>query len=500
MRIGTAQMSRRIDKICIETLKIPSLVLMENAALRVVNNIDFEKFNSFVVVCGKGNNGGDGLAIARHLFILQKNVEIFLIGSEKGLSTDSKVNYDILVEMGVKINIVSNMNDLYKFRNYINASDVVIDCIFGTGLTRKVEGIYEHVISIINENSTYTISVDIPSGLNSDSGNVQGISVIAQKTVSFQLYKKGFLHYSSNKIAGKIIVENIGVPKKVIEEVCDRDFVIEKGMIKKSIKSRQKYSHKGNFGRVLIIAGSTGFSGAAYISTQTAVRSGAGLITLACPKEIQNILSCKLTEAMTINLEDEEKLNEMIQNSNVIALGPGMGNNNKTYDILNNVIEKAECPIVIDADAINVLQQNIHILKESKNKIIVTPHPGEMSRLTGISIKDINKNRLDVAKNFALENNVIVLLKGYNTIITDGKTTLINSTGTSAMANGGMGDCLTGMITALIAQGYDSLEAAYISAYVHGYCGDKLSTDMFCVNASHILEQIPFVLKEIKNS
>ncbi|WP_035292373.1 bifunctional ADP-dependent NAD(P)H-hydrate dehydratase/NAD(P)H-hydrate epimerase [Clostridium sp. KNHs214] len=497
MRIGTSKASREMDRVCIEKIKIPGIVLMENAALKVVKNIDMNEIDSFVLVCGKGNNGGDGFAIARHLHIQGKKVQVFLVGNTEGLTHDCMVNYCIVSNLGITISKINNISDLDYLRNCISTSGMVIDCLFGTGLTRKVEGIYEQVISIINENSPCTLSVDVPSGINSDNGQVMGICVKAHKTVSFQIYKSGFLKYSSSKFIGQVIVENIGIPSKVIEEICPSEFILDKDFIKKTIKVRDKHSNKGDFGRALIISGSEGFTGAAYISAETAVRSGTGLVTLACPKDIQSILSCKLTEAMTVNFTEKEKIQEIVSRAKSIAIGPGMGNSIETLSILEKIIKTSKCPIVVDADAINVLQNHKDLIKEASNTLVFTPHPGEMSRLTALNIEDINENRIAIAKKFALENNVIVLLKGYNTVITDGNSTFINSTGNSAMANGGMGDCLTGLITSFIAQGYTSLEATYLAAYIHGYCGDKLSSKMFCVNAKHIMDYIPYAIKEI---
>jgi NAD(P)H-hydrate epimerase len=268
-------------------------------------------------------------------------------------------------------------------------------------------------------------------------------------------------------------------------------------MIRDSLVTRDKYSHKGDYGRILIVAGSKGFTGAAYICTQGAVRSGAGLVTLCCDKEIQEILSSKLTEAMNITFDEKDKLQNLIEKSDVIAIGPGMGNNESTFEILKYIIKNCNKPIVIDADGINVLKGRMDIIREKKSEIIITPHLGELSRITGLSIDYLKENRLNVAKDFANENGIIVLLKGYNTIITDGKVTIINSTGNSAMASGGMGDCLTGMIASFIGQGYGPINAAYIAAFIHGYCGERLSDEMFCINASDILKNLPYVIKEL---
>jgi ADP-dependent NAD(P)H-hydrate dehydratase / NAD(P)H-hydrate epimerase len=498
VKVACTDIMRKIDSYCVESLKLPGIILMENAALKVIKNIDLNKFNNFIIVCGKGNNGGDGFAVARHLFLLGKKIDVFLVGSEEGMSEDCRVNYRILRNMGIKVDRINNVEDISELRDNIIKSDLTVDAVFGTGLTRNVEGIYDTVITVINENSAEILSIDVPSGFDSDNGKNLGNCIRASLTVSFQLYKRGFLNYGTDKYTGKVIVEDIGIPDAVVDKFHNNEFIMDEGMIKESLHIRDKYSHKGDYGKVLVIAGSKGFTGAAYISTQGAVRSGAGLVTLCCHKDIVDILTSKLVEAMTITFGDGDKLIEHIEKSDAIAIGPGMGNNETTLEMVKLVLREASCPIVIDADAINVLKDNVSLLKERKNSIILTPHVGEMARITGLSIDYITENRIEVAKKFALENSVIVLLKGYNTIITDGETTVINPTGNSSMASGGMGDCLTGIITSLVGQGYDSMAAAYAAAYIHGYCGERLSRRMFCVSASSILEEIPTAIKELQ--
>ncbi|KOA74363.1 carbohydrate kinase [Clostridium botulinum] len=498
MEIVTAQKMRDIDRFSIENIGIPSMVLMENAALKVLKNIDMNVLNSFTIICGNGNNGGDGLALARHLSVLKKQVDIFIIGSEDTLSKDCENNYKILCNMNINVSFIKAAEDIEFIRRSIERRDIVIDAIFGTGLSREIKGIHKEVIFCINKVASYVIAIDIPSGLNSDTGEILGCCVKASKTISFQFYKKGFLNYESFKYIGELIVENIGIPKSVTKNFFIHDYLIEKESIKNIIPIRANYLHKGDFGRTTIVAGSVGFTGAAYISTQAAVRCGSGLVTLCCPEKIQDILSNKLVESMTISFKDKGKLNDILKKSDSIAVGPGMGNNEGTLKILGDIIRYTDSPIVIDADAINVLKDNLQILKEKNNKIVLTPHVGEMSRITGIPVDTINKNRMDIARQFAKEYDIIVLLKGYNTIITDGINTMVNTTGNSAMASGGMGDCLTGIIAALMSQGLEAFEAAYVGTYIHGYSGDKLSKNRFCVNATHILEELPFSLKELQ--
>jgi NAD(P)H-hydrate epimerase len=497
LKVADVETMRNIDSYCINELKIPGIVLMENAALKVVKNIDTKKYSSFCIICTKGNNGGDGFAVARHLYNLGKCINVFLIGNEKNMSNDCRINYDILKNLGVKVDIIDNSQQIEKVKSAIYFSDMTIDAIFGTGLSRDVEGIYGDIISLINENSKYVLSIDIPSGLSGDTGKVLKNSIKANKTVSFQLYKKGFLNYEADEFTGSIIIEDIGIPSIAINKFNIRDFIITDTIAKNTLKIRNKYSHKGDFGRVVIIAGSVGFSGAAYISTQSAVKGGAGLVTLACRRELQNIMSSKLEEAMTVDLANDQKLEELIQKCDAVAVGPGMGNNEFTLNILKMLLNKVRSTLVIDADGINVLKGRLDILKDRKCKIIMTPHLGEMSGITGLAMHYIKENRIDIARKFARENDITLVLKGYNTVITDGYSLAINSTGNSAMASGGMGDCLTGMITSLAAQNYTPFEAACMAAYVHGLCGDRLSENMFCVNASDIISQIPFILKDI---
>ena len=498
MKIATSQIMRNIDSYCIDVLGIPGIILMENAALKVMKNIP-ENNKKFVIVCSSGNNGGDGFVVARHLLNRGNYVEVFFLGSDENMSADALVNFNIIRNMGAKIIEVNNNEELEILRESIIKSEITIDAIFGTGLSREVKGIYSLAITIMNENSKYILSIDVPSGFECNSGKVMGNCIRSNKTVTFELYKRGFISYDAESITGEIVIEKIGIPKAIVDKFHEDEYIMDIDFIKGLIKKRNKYSHKGDYGRTLILAGSAGFTGAAYISTQAAVRSDAGLVTLGCDSSIQNILSGKLVEAMTVSTNDEIRLDSLITKSDSIAIGPGLGNNNCTLNLLKKVLLNSKCPVVIDSDGLNVLEGNLEILKNKKCQIVLTPHMGEMARISGFSIDEINKNKIDIAKEFAKKHKVVLLLKGFNTIITDGKTVQINPTGSSAMASGGMGDCLTGIIASFISQGYDIMTAACIGAYIHGYSGDKLSKKMFCVNANHIIEALPSIIKEIQD-
>lgn len=260
---------------------------------------------------------------------------------------------------------------------------------------------------------------------------------------------------------------------------------------------RKAESHKGDFGHALIIAGSSGYTGAAYIAALAAVRSGTGLVTLATYPEIFDNLSSRAVEYMTVPTTEKERLRTLMEKCSSAAFGPGMGNTRKTRQHLEELLSSCSSPIIIDADGINVLGNYVEILLERKGKIILTPHPGEFSRITGVPIKKIEENRVEIAKSFAKKYGILLVLKGHQTLVTDGEEVYCNTTGNSAMASGGMGDALTGIITSLISQGYEPLKACAIGVFIHGYCGDELAEEMFCVNASHIIEALPKTMKKI---
>lgn len=496
MIIGTSNMTSNIDNACSNDIGIPMIVMMENAVHAAMKHIDTKIHKSICVICGMGNNGGDGFGIARHLILKGIDVKIFAVGNINKLSECAKINFDILKNMDADVKILDEINIDYA-KDRFSKSDACIDALFGTGLKRNIEGIYRKVIEAINEKSAYTYAIDMPSGLSSDTGKVMGISIKADKTISFEFYKRGLIEYSSDEYKGEVVVEKIGVPKEIKEKFHNYEFITEKEDISKWIKKRKTNDHKGSYGKVTVFAGSRGFSGAAYIAAQSAVKTGSGLVTLVTEKEIQDIVSRKLSEAMTCSYDEKNRVEKLICDSDAVAVGPGMGNNSKTLSKINEIMEKTSSTLVIDADGINSLSENLKFIKDYPGKVILTPHPGELSRLTGKSISDINSNRIDTAKEAARTTGAIILLKGNRTVITDGYNTFVNPTGNSAMANGGMGDCLTGIIASLCGMGTEPLHAAAAGAYIHGYIADIISEKQFVVNASDIINYLPVAIKEI---
>jgi yjeF C-terminal region, hydroxyethylthiazole kinase-related/yjeF N-terminal region len=503
MRAARAEELRKIDRACVEELGIPMMVLMENAVLKLFKHAINLNGDCCTVVCGTGNNGGDALGLARHLKAAGKMVFVFILGNiEKG-SEAFLTNYKILCNMGLKIKKINDEQDIVMLIKAIQESGYVVDGIFGTGLNRSVEGIYNRVIDTINTYSAYTLCIDIPSGMHCDTGEVLGNCVRGSLTVSFELTKLGFFSYGSRELTGDVIVESIGIPKSIINKCCDKIFVTDSLYIKEAIRKRDLYSHKGDFGRVIIIGGSKGFYGAPVIAAEAAMSCGSGLVTAAASEDVLQVLKYRLKEAMTVEVGND-RFKETLKRSDCAAIGPGLGTDETSISILREVIDRTSSyPLVLDADALNILAKHSNMMRKLEEKAkegksaVITPHPGEMSRLTGETIEVINSYRVEIAREYAREKGIIVLLKGYNTVITDGEQVYINPTGNSAMASGGMGDCLTGIIASLIGQGLEPLKAAVCGAYIHGYSGDKLSESMHSVTATDINKFLPFALKEM---
>ncbi|WP_252247332.1 NAD(P)H-hydrate dehydratase [Clostridium sp. ZBS4] len=497
MEIMSSEKCKLIDKLTINEIGIPSIVLMENAAISIYKEI-YNIGDSFLVICGQGNNGGDGLAIARHLSNNGKKVKVYIVTVNENYSEDFKLNLKILTNIeNIEIKKIKSEIDIdTTFVNDIKKFDVVVDAIFGVGLNRDLKGLFKTTINEINVNSNIIVSVDVPSGLDCDKGVPKGISIKANYTYTFEVIKKGFLSYKAIEYLGNVKVVNIGIPQKIKKQNSDGICILKDSEYKKLIPKRNVYGHKGNYGKSIIIAGNIGFTGAAFITTECTVRSGAGLVTLVCPKEIQSILSNKLIEAMTLNTEDK-KLNELLRGAQVIAIGPGLGIGEKENLLFEKVVKETTCPIVIDADAITLLSKNKSLLKYLENRAIMTPHPGELARFLNIKISEVEDNRISIAKKFFEDYRINLLLKGYKTVICTHNKTYINQTGNSKMASGGMGDALTGIITGLISQGASIEDATVLGAYIHGKLADEISQNSFIVNARDIINNLPIKINNI---
>ncbi|MCL2761210.1 MAG: NAD(P)H-hydrate dehydratase [Desulfuromonadales bacterium] len=511
MKAVTGKVMQSLDRRTIDEFKISGLDLMEKAGQNCVDLIK-ERYGStvkqVVIIAGRGNNGGDGYVIARLLSVLRWNVDLFVISSRDKITGDAKVNLDRLPKVfPVYINDESGLKGLAQA---LEKAEIIVDALLGTGLNTEVEGLYASVINMINSASAYTVSVDIPSGIDSATGKVLGCSVKAACTVTFAVAKLGHLLYPGAEYTGDLFVTDIGIPKGLIDRAEGIELIDQK-YASTLLIPRSRTAHKGSNGHALVIAGSTGKSGAAAMAGNSAMRSGAGLVTLAVPESIHNILEIKTTEVMTVPLLDNNlgflgkdtvpEIARQLKDKAVMALGPGIGWDKLTSELVRDLVKNAEIPIVIDADGLNAISEDLSVLGNSKSAfIIMTPHPGEMARLTNLTVAEVEEDRLGVARSFAVKHSVYLILKGARTVIAapDGKLAL-NKSGNPGMASGGMGDVLTGIVTALVAQGYEPFKACCLGVFVHGFAGDLVAKEKGEIGliATDLQEMLPYALKKL---
>lgn len=516
MKAVTGTDMGKIDKFSIEQIGIPGIVLMENAALKIIKHVEMyisqKQLSSanVVVVAGKGNNAGDAFAVARHLIVAGRRVRIYCLFGKEYFKGDAKVNFDILQTIGADIVFLQEDTGLDSLSYDVSNAHIVLDGIFGTGFRGQIEGHIAKVIEIINNNSNYTISIDIASGIESASGKVADACVRAQKTVTFELPKIGQLIYPGAYNSGQLEIESIGMPYQSIQSIELNTNLTDKEFISLVIPERKDEFNKGNCGKLLIVTGSLGMAGSGCIAAKASLRTGSGLVYIAGPSSIINIYQSVVPEAVAIGLNDNngiiseqstDIILKMLKKCNVIAIGPGISTEKSIYNIVRSVAENANIPIVIDADALNVIAKDTSIFDKFQKDVVITPHPGEMSRLTGLDISYIQQNRIEVARKYASLWGVVVVLKGARTIIADKSGEVyINPTGNSGMATAGSGDALTGVIASLIGQGVCAFDAAIAGVYLHGLAGDiaAKSKGLYGLNAMDIVESIPCAIMQQK--
>ncbi|MDP2682590.1 MAG: NAD(P)H-hydrate dehydratase, partial [Deltaproteobacteria bacterium] len=520
MKIVDAATMRRLDEIAIKKYGIPGLVLMENAGRGVVGIIERDfggltggdkplpyEGKNVSIFAGKGNNGGDGFVAARHLSNKGFKVVVYLLAKKSDVKGDAKVNMNIWGRMGGEIIEILSMRGIEKYRSNIRHSALIVDAIFGTGLSSPVKGIHQKVIGFINNLNKPVVSVDIPSGLDASNGKVLGSCVKATITATMAISKIGLLIYPGADYAGRVETVDIGMPAELLKDERILWELLDFEGIKKLLRPRRGNSHKGTFGHVFVLAGSTGKTGAAAMTSVGAMRAGAGLVTLGIPKSLNPIMAKKLTEVMTYPLPEStsgvlgyEALGSIIsfiRDKKVVIIGPGLTVSEPVKKLVLRLITESKIPLVIDADAVNCLAGDVRILKKAKAPVVITPHPGEMARLVGMTVKDVQEDRIGIASRFAKENNVIVALKGARTVIAEPSGRIfINPTGNPGMATAGTGDILSGMIGGFIAQGYSHIDAARIGVYLHGLAGDEAAKEKGQVGmmAGDILNILPQVI------
>lgn len=470
MKIFTAEQIRKADAFTIENEPVSSVNLMERAALACVSwLLNHSKNNEkFVIFCGYGNNGGDGFAMARMLY--QKGFEITVFidfqNAEK-FSADAKINYNRLREIsGIEI------FDFDEVSNFDFSDKTIIDALLGTGLSRKIEGKIRELIVFLNNLPNRKISVDLPSGLYADRNTEENSTIFqADETLSFQFWKKAFLHPESGKYAGKIHILDIGLSGKFIHETKTAEYIICEKLIKTVYKPRPDFSHKGNFGKTCIIAGSFGKIGAAVLATKAALRTGSGLTFTLAPKCGYEILQSACPEAMFLYGGEDFVSHFEVEEYFVCGIGPGLGTDPETEEAFITFLEKYEKPLVLDADALNIIAKEENSIAHIPKNSVITPHPKEFERLFGKSANSFE--RLEIAKKHSRELEIVIVLKDHHTqIIKPSGKVFYNITGNSGMAKGGSGDVLTGIITSLLSQNYSSEEAAIFGVWLHGKAGD----------------------------
>lgn len=492
MKILSPQQIRATDQYTIKHEPIKSIDLMERASEAFVVSF-VNKFNSshkVHIISGTGNNGGDGMAIGRLLFEKGYEISASVVNPTAGRSEDFQINFELL-QRDIEINEVDILEDLPSFED----NCVIVDAIFGSGLTRPVEGIYADVIQSLNHSSCKIVSVDISSGLFSDKPQEDHIAIKPDHTISFQLPKLAFLIPENDDYVGNWEIVDIMLDQDYISRQTTQHIYLTESFVKPLIKPRKSHSHKGDFGKGLLISGSYGKMGAAVMAGVAFMRSGAGLLTYYIPKSGYEIVQTSVPEAMVVVSPDEFRIENIpdLGNFDAIGVGPGIGTEKVTVESLNRLLQLTEDPIVIDADALNILAKNRHLLSLIPEHSILTPHPKEFERLTDKA--DNGYHRLKKLRDFAQKIKSYVILKGGNTAIATPEGIIyFNSTGNPGMATGGSGDVLTGIITSLLAQHQSPYHAAVMGVYIHGLAGDLGAEDLGYESliATDIISYLPY--------
>ena len=491
MKITTAEEMREIDRASAEKFGVPSLALMENAGSAVAQFIleKYRQVERVVVVCGKGNNGGDGFVVARHLHYAGRVVEVLLLASPAELKGDAAVMFERLPVRPVVVQTAAELRA--EASRSLGSCGLIVDALLGTGFKPPVTGLYADAITAINYSRKPLVAVDIPSGADSDAMTVQAGAGIARADAVVTFTAPRAVHVFGQLTRGLVVVAPIGSPDAAIQSSLELEVTVARD-IAALLAPRPVDSNKGMYGHVLIVGGSLGKSGAAAMAGMAALRAGAGLVTVATAKSALPNVAGFAAELMTEPLPETDtggigvasakngKLQQLASTMTVVAIGPGIGRHPETVGFVREVVRTLKCPLVIDADGLNAFDGKTELLDGSKRALVLTPHPGEMSRLVGATIKAVQADRLNVAREFARDHKLVLVLKGSLTIIAlpDG-TAWVNPTGNPGMATGGTGDILTGMTAGILAQmPNEAARAAVAAAYLHGLTGDVAAETM----------------------
>ncbi len=509
MKLCTPHQMQNIDRRAIDEMKIPGLDLMENAGSKVAETI-LQHFGNVrgkivTIVCGKGNNGGDGFVVARLLHEKAAKIELFIIGDKLAVQGDAENNLKRAEQAGLLVKEIRGVDEFFIH----DETALIVDAIFGTGFSGQIGSPFDEIIVRINNHPAPVVAIDSPSGLDAATGEVSAPTVQADLTVTFGLPKYGQMIYPGKSFRGSLVIADIGFPYRAISDENIYLNVLMDDEAAMLLPRRAPDSHKGDLGKLLVLAGSEGYTGAAALTAEAGLRSGTGLTILGCPTGLNDILEVKLTEVITKPLPDVRKrrcfalrglgeIREMTKWADAVAVGPGIGTYHETRDLICRLLDKLDKPAVFDADALTILAKNLDCLRAHSAPLVISPHPGEMSRLTGKSIEIIQENRINIALEFASDYNLVCILKGAPSVIAaPSGQAWINLNGNDGMATAGSGDVLTGLIGGFLAQGLMDIDAAILACYVHGRAGDMARDDLGArgMIAGDILSAVPEALK-----
>ncbi|WP_054029798.1 bifunctional ADP-dependent NAD(P)H-hydrate dehydratase/NAD(P)H-hydrate epimerase [Desulfatitalea tepidiphila] len=491
MRILTAAEMQTMDRLTIDEIGIPGRLLMESAgrgATRCFLERIYRARGRVGVVAGRGNNGGDGFVMARHLAQRDIEVEVFLLASRDRVGGDAQTNLALLQDLGVPVIEMPDDAALAAHQRRMRHIHYWIDAIFGTGLNAEVRDYFRSVIDFINSLNRPVFAVDVPSGLHADTGQPCGICIRAAATATFGFAKIGHVIQAGQSACGVVDIIDIGIPKKVADRSTPRHHLVTGDLVQTILPRRRPDCHKGDTGHALVVAASPGKTGAAAMAATSALRAGAGLVTLGIPQRLNPLLETMVIEAMTLPLPDNsggalteaafDAIVDISKNMRSIAIGPGLGTDPETRALVHRMVRHVPLPMVVDADGLNHLVGHLELLKERDAATILTPHPGEMARLIGTTPARVQADRIGAARDLAVQCRIHVVLKGARTVIADPDGVVwINPTGNPGMASGGMGDVLTGAAAGLLSQGCAPLDAAISAVYLHGLAADLLAAD-----------------------
>jgi ADP-dependent NAD(P)H-hydrate dehydratase / NAD(P)H-hydrate epimerase len=469
---------QELDRVTIEEIGIPGPVLMEVAgrgcAEAVEELLPIGPGGRVAVVCGKGNNGGDGYVAARHLRNLGHQVDVFLLAKADSLAGDAQLNYQILTKLGGKVSSIGRAEQLAEID--FDSYHVILDAIFGTGLSSDVRSLHAKAIEAINKSQAAVVAVDMPSGISSDTGSVMGVAVRAERTVTFAHLKPGQLIFPGAKYCGDLSLVDIGIPPDLAPHGPGSTWLLTDEDIAPRLGRREADAHKGRFGHLVVVAGSPAMPGAAGLCCRSAVTAGAGLVTLAADQAVLERVVVGPVEFMSTAATKFDQVAEFCRGKHALAIGPGLGGSKETAELVRRLVAEIDLPMVVDAEALNHLAGHLDLLNKASAPRVLTPHPGEMARLLDCTTAEVQADRLAAARQIAGQYKCIVVLKGAGSIVADpDRTAYVVPTGNPGMASGGTGDVLTGIISSFITQGMAASDAACVGAYVHGRSGDLVS-------------------------